>query len=47
MVPLYSLSIEHVNFNLRKRNFDRFCLFNFSIWSVNCIHVCVIYVKIY
>ena len=45
MVPLYSLSIEHVNFNLW--NFDRFSLIDFSILSVNCSHVCIIYVKIY
>ena len=42
-----SLLIEHVNFNLWKWNFDRFCLIDFSILSVNCSHVCIIYVKIY
>ena len=47
MVPLYSPSIEHVNFNLWKWNFDRFCTIDFSILSVNCSHVCIIYVKIY
>ena len=47
MVPLYSLSIDYVNFNLWKWNFDRFCSFNFTILSVNCSHVCIIYVKIY
>ena len=47
MVPLYSLSIEHVIFNLCKRNFERFCLIDFSILSVNFSHVCIIYVKIY
>ena len=47
MVPLYNLSIEHVNFNLCKCNFDRFCLIDFSILSVNYSHVCIIYGKIY
>ena len=47
MVPLYSLSIEYVNFNLWKRNFNRFSSIEFSILSVNCSHVCIIYVKIY
>ena len=47
MVPLYSLSNEHVNFNLWKWDFDRFCLFDFSILSVNCSYVCFIYVEIY
>ena len=47
MVPLYSLSIEHVIFNLWIWNFDRFCLIDFSILSVNFSHVCIIYVKIY
>ena len=47
MVPLYSLSIEHVNFNLWKRNLNRFSLIDFSILCVNCSHVCIIYVKIY
>ena len=28
-------------------NFDRFCVIDFSILSVNCSHVCIIYVKIY
>ena len=37
MVPLYSLSIEHVSFNLN----------DLSILSVNCSHLCIIYVKIY
>ena len=27
--------------------FDRFSLIDFSILSVNCSHVCIIYVKIY
>ena len=45
MVPLYSLSIEHVNFNLWKLNFDRYSLIDFSILSVNCSHLCIIYVK--
>ena len=47
MVPLYSLPSEHVNFNLWKRNFNRFSLMDFSILSVNCSHLCIIYVKIY
>ena len=42
MVPLNSLSIEHVNMK-----FNRFCLIYFSILNVNCSHVCIIYVKIY
>ena len=44
MVPLYSLSIEYVNFNL-KYEISTGSVF-FSILSVNCSHVCVIYVKI-
>ena len=47
MVPLYNLSIEHVNFNLWKRNFNRFSLINFCILSVNCSNVCIIYVEIH
>ena len=47
MVPLYSLSIEHVNFNVWKWNFDRFSLIDCSILSVNCSHLCSIYVKIF
>ena len=42
MVPLYSLSIKHV-----LSNFDRVCFIDFSILSVNCSHVCIIYVQIY
>ena len=30
-----------------KINFDRLCLIEFYILSVNCSHVCIIYVKIY
>ena len=30
-----------------KMNFDRFCLIDFSILSVNFSHVCIIYFKIY
>ena len=33
--------------NYEIKNFDRFCLFDFSILSVYCSHVCFIYVKIY
>ena len=47
MVPLYSLSTEHVIYNLLQWNFDRFCLINFFILSVNFSHVCIIYAKIY
>ena len=47
MVPLYSLSIEHVNLNLWKWNFDRLCVFDFFILSVNCSHVRFIYLKVY
>ena len=47
MVPLYSLSTEHVSFNLWKWHFDRFCLIDFSILSVNFSYVCIIYFKIY
>ena len=44
---LYSLSIEHVNFNLWKWDFDRLSLIDFSILSVKCSHLCIIYVKIF
>ena len=47
MVPLYSLSTEHVIFKLCQWNFDRFCLIDFTILSVNFSHVCIICVKIY
>ena len=47
MVPLYSLLFEHVKLNLWKWNFDRFCSIDFPILSVNCSHVCIIYVNIY
>ena len=47
MVPLNSLSNEHINFNLWKWNFDRLSLINFSILSENWSHVSIIYVKIY
>ena len=30
-----------------KMKFDRFCKIEFAILSVNCSHVCFIYVKIY
>ena len=43
----FTIWIEHVNFNLWKWNFDRCCLIDFSILSVNCSHACIIYVKIY
>ena len=30
-----------------KIKFDRFCLIDFSILSVNCSYLCIIYIKIY
>ena len=32
---------------LVQKDFDRFSLIKFSILSVNCSHVCIIYLKIY
>ena len=47
MVPLYSLSIEHVICLYENEIFDRFCVIIFSILSVNCSHKCIIYFWIY
>ena len=30
-----------------KMQFDRFSLIDFSIFSVNCSHLCIIYVKVF
>ena len=45
LYTVYQLSI--IISNYENEIFDRFCLINFSILSVNCSHLCIIYVKIY
>ena len=47
MVLLYSLSIEHVNVNIRKWNFPTLSRIYLSILSVNFNNVCFIYAEIF